>query len=260
MQLSGLDLFFWAIGLIEHALLLHVLWIRRRIPQFPFFTALITADIIRTTALYVVLRFGTRHEYFSTFWSLGIVDVALQLAVVYELGSHVFRPLGAWAPDVQHTAFWLVSGSIAVAAGITWLAAPATRNWRQIVIIRGAFFSSALMSELFVAMVALSVMVGLPWNTHVARIAQGLGAYSILCILIDAGQSLFGVAHNTQTYATLSHIRIAAYLSCVCYWIVTLWRDSPRPRQMPDEMRRQLSALQQRVAYDLHRLGGWRRG
>jgi hypothetical protein len=112
------------------------------------------------------------------------------------------------------------------------------------------------MSEFFVGMVVLAVKAGLPWKTHVARISQGLGVYSIIDVLIEAGHSYFGVGRNTQTYTTLSHIRIAAYLSCVAYWIIMLWRNAPDSRKLSDHMRGQLIQLQTMVDSDLEMIRG----
>jgi hypothetical protein len=259
MHLTGLDLLFWAASFLGHAVLLVVLWIRRRATVFPLFTTLIAANVIRTIALYFVLHYGTKHTYFYTYWSLAIVDSALQLCVVYEMSSHVFRPLGVWAHDVRHGFIWLICGSIAIASGLTWLAAPTTRLWMQAAVIKGSFFSSALMSELFVGMIALSVTVGLPWKTPVARISQGLGIYSMIDVIVEAAHSYFGVGHDTRTYMALSHLRIATYLVCILYWIIMLWRDAPQPRDLPPNMRNQLFTLQRAVEYDLRKLRSWRR-
>ena len=87
MHLTGLDLLFWAAGFGAHLILLAVLLIRRRFKAFPVFTAFILSNIARTVALYFVERVGSRASYFYTFWSLGILDTLLQLAVVYEMYS-----------------------------------------------------------------------------------------------------------------------------------------------------------------------------
>jgi hypothetical protein len=254
MHLTGLDLLFWAAGFGEHLTLFFVLVIRRRVRTFPIFTALIFSNMARTVALYVMSICGTKANYFYLFWSLGILDTVLQLSVVYEMYSLTFRPLGAWARDVRGAFVWLVAMSVAVAAGLTWLAAPHARLWMQVVVIRGNLFSSACMSEFFAGMVVLAVKAGLPWKNHVARISQGLGVYSIIDVLIEAGHSYFGVGRDTQIYATLSHIRIAIYLCCVAYWIVTLWRNAGDSRRLPDQMRGQLIQLQTMVDSDLEKI------
>ncbi len=247
MHLTGLDLLFWVAGLGAHLILVSVLFVRGRFRAFPIFTAFTVANIARTAGLFLVMRYGSNGSYFGTYWSLGILDTLLQLAVVYEMYSLTFRPFGRWAPDVQGELVWLLAGSMAIAAALTWLATPPVRHWMQGVVIKGSFFSSACMSQLFVGMVALSVKAGLPWKSHVARISQGLGIYSIVDVLIEAGHSYFGVAGNIQAYTTLSHVRMGAYLLCVAYWIVMLWRNAPDSRKLPETMRGQLFQLQKIV-------------
>jgi len=254
MQLTGLDLLFWAAGLGAHLILLSVLFIRRRFRVFPIFTAFIFANVGRTVTLYFVRLLGSKADYFYTFWSFGILDTVLQLAVVYEMYSLTFRPLGVWARDLRGAFIGLVAGSIAVATGLTWLAAPQARLWMQIVIIKGTFFSSACMSELFVGMIVLAVKAGLPWKTHVARISQGLGVYSIIDVLIEAGHSYLGLVRDSQAYTTLSQVRMTAYLLCLAYWIVMLWRNAPDSRRLPDNMRGQLVQLQNIVDSDLEKI------
>ena len=114
------------------------------------------------------------------------------------------------------------------------------------------------MAELFLGMSALSVHMGLPWQSPTARIAQGLGVFSILSILVDGLNSFFGVRGGMQTYNLLTHIRIVCYLLCVGYWIAMLARKLPQPREMSEEMRRQLYGLQLKLALDLRVLREWK--
>jgi hypothetical protein len=251
MHLTGLDFFFWAVGFFENLGLLFVLWYRRLTTSFPFFTALAILSVIRTIALYFVLRYGTKDNYFYTYWSLAILDAVLQLGIVYEIASRVFRPVGVWARDVRESFFWLAGLSITVALGLSWLASPPARTWAQSFVTKGTLFAGALMSELFVLMMVLSISARLPWKTHVAKIAQGLGAYSLVSLLIETGHSYFGVGRELRTFVFLSHVRIASYLTCVAYWAVTLWRKEQISREMTEEMRERLFTLQRRVEYDL---------
>jgi hypothetical protein len=254
MHLTGLDFFFWAVSFLENLGLLFVLWYRRLGKSFPFFTALAMLCVIRTIVLYFVLRHGTKQSYFYTYWSLAIVDTMLQLGIVYEIASRVFRPVGVWARDVRGSFIWMLGLSVTVALGLSWLASPPARTWAQSFVTKGTLFAAALISELFVLMMALSISARLPWKTHVAKIAQGLGAYSLASLLIETGHSYFGVGGEVQTFVFLSRIRIAAYLSCVAYWAVMLWREEQPSREMTQEMRERLFTLQRRVAYDLQDL------
>ena len=129
----------------------------------------------------------------------------------------------------------------------------------ETVIVRGTFFSSALMVELFVGLVVLSAGAGLPWKSDAARIAQGFGIYSLISVVYDTLNSWLGWAHQGSTIRLLSEIRITALLGVLAYWIVALWQESPEPREMPDSMRIEIFHLQRQVEYDLGRIRGWRK-
>jgi hypothetical protein len=255
MQLTGLDLLLWLASFVGHVALLLVLLIRRRVRIFPIFTTFIVASIVRTIALFCIRRYGTKAEYFYSYWSLATVDVALQLGIVYEMMRQIFRPLGSWAKDVKSSVIQWASGSAAVAAFLTGFAKPATASWMQTAMIKGNFFTSTLMSELFVGMIVLSVRAGLPWKTHVARICQGWGIYSASQVLVETGHTYFGLKQNDQVYIELSHIRIVIYLACLGYWIVMLWREAPQARNMSNDMRRQVEQLHESADVDLSSLG-----
>ena len=255
MHLTGIDLLFWVAGFVAHIVLLLILWIRHRVATFPFFTILIATYVIRTIVLYFTATAGSKHAYLVAYLSLGSVYLALQLCVVYEMASHVFRPLGSWAPDASVRLAWIVLASIAIGAGLTWLSAiPPAQTLLRTILIRGNFFSAVLMTELFAGMVALSVSIRLPWRTHATRIAQGLGFYSFVCILIEAGHSYLGIDHNVRISADLTYFRMLTYLICAGYWIVSLWLDAPVPNALPKEMEEHLLALQRQVEAYLQRL------
>lgn len=255
MHLTGIDLLFWVAGFVAHVVLLFILWIRHRAATFPFFTILIASYVMRTVVLYFTALAGSKHAYLVAYLSLGSVDLTLQLCVVYEMASHVFRPLGNWAPDARVRLAWIVLASITIGAGLTWLSAiPPAHTLLRTILIRGNFFSAVLMTELFAGMVALSVTIRLPWRTHATRIAQGLGFYSFVCILIEAGHSYLGIDRNVRISADLTYFRMLTYLICAGYWIVMLWLDAPVPNALPKEMEEHLLALQRQVEAYLQRL------
>ena len=258
MELTGLDLFLWAAALFLHIALLLVLWFRSRFGEFPAFTTLIGFSIFRSFALYITLHFGRPFTYFYMYWGMAILDIALQLGVVAEVASQVFRPLGTWTLEVRRSFYLLFAISALVASLLTWLAVPRTKALPEEIVLRGDFFTSALMGEVFIGMSALSVWMGLPWKTHVARISQGLGAYSLVGIVIEGLNNFYGLPAGNQAYTTLSHLRIFAYLSCVAYWIVMLSLKAPAPKELPESIRRQLFLLQARLTQDLQLLRSWK--
>ncbi len=210
--------------------------------------------LCRTIVLYCVLHYATKDGYFYTYWSLIVLDTMLQLCVVYEVASRVFRPLDVWADDVRSSFIWLLGLSLSVALGLTWLASPPARTWMQAFATKGNLFAAALLSELFVAMMALSINAGLPWKTHVAKIAQGLGAYSLISVLIEP---------DTVTSASVESYRLYYVVSCshgcvpgLRYLLDrSIYGREERPGlSMTNEMREEMFTLQTRLEYHLRDL------
>jgi hypothetical protein len=256
MELTSFDRYVWAASFFGHVVLLLVLWRRGRARAFPVFTSFIVFNILRTIALYFIQR-DLPGEYSNAVWAMAVPDEALQFLVLYELVVHVFRPTGVWAPDVGKTFAVVGCASVAVALPLVWLAVPPTATLGRVLVVRGLLFCAALLSELFVGMLALSTTEGLPWKTHVARIAQGLGAFSVVCVVTDSIGNYFG--NEPHAYTVLSHIKNVVYVACEGYWIAMLWQDAPAPRELPESMLAQVYALQRQVEYDLARVRNWRR-
>jgi hypothetical protein len=258
MHLSGLDRFMWAATFFGHILILVVLFARRRAPSFPAFTIYIAENIAKTIVLYFVLNYLPFTAYVRIYRSWGIAGEIIQLFVFYELATHVFCPTRVWARDVQKAFLGMVGTGALVALLLTCLAQPTAHSLIQTFILRSNFFSAALMSELFVSMMVLSSRAGLPWKTHVAKIAQGLGAYSLVSVAKDIVLNYVSLQQHVRLDTALSHLIILTYLACEIFWVVTLWQDAPAPRELPESMREQIYSLQRLVDYDLTRVRSWR--
>jgi len=252
MHLTGMMFFFWAAGLLGHCLLLVVLLLRGRARTFPIFTALIAGNIIKTLALYAIALHASKHTYLVVYFAFAILDFVLQLGVTFELARHLFCPTGTWAPDVRKGFMILAAASFLIALVLASLPVPPEKTLLGTLLDRGNLLSSALQCELFVGMIAFSTIARLPWKTHVARIAQGLGVYELIGILTEAGHNL--TVRNSLSFQILTYVRMSAYLACVAYWIVMLWRDAPRPVELPEDVRKLFFTLKIKVEYDLRKL------
>jgi hypothetical protein len=260
MHLARIDFSLWAAGLVAHVVLLAILIIRSRGRSFPIFTTLISLNVARTIILYlIVLNHGSKHSYLVAYCSLAVIDLLLQLGVVYELASHTFRPSGTWAPDVRRGFIWATGVSVAIATTLTFLPKiPPSHPWILSQLTRVNFFSAMLMSELFVVMIMLSLTVRLSWKPHAAKIAQGFGVYSLACVLIAAARSYPIVMDKAGLLSTLTYLRIVGYLFIVVYWILSLWLDAPAPKELPEKMRSQLMVLHQNLEFSLLKLREWK--
>jgi len=259
MHLSAFDRLFWATGFVGQVILITVLFASGRAKSFPIFTLMVADSLVTTFGMYFVYRYGSRRLTYDTYWIMATVEMLLQLAVVFEIGSHLFAPLGRWAPDAKRSFIRLVGISVLVDVVLTALCSPVKGSLVQTIVERGTFFSSALMTELFVGLVVLSATGGFPWKTHVGRIALGLGAYSFIGMLNDVSTSWLGWTHQASTIRSLHEIRVAAYLITLTYWIVGLWHEAPEPRTLSEPMRAQIFGLNRQLEYDLGRIRGWRK-
>ncbi len=261
MHLSGYDLVEWAVGFAAQLILVAVLFVRRRYLQFPVFTGLIAFECVKHLVLFLVwvtVHHRTVHYYAYANTRLGIVDEVIQLFVFYELASKVFCPTGRWAEDVRRGFRWLIAASAAVAVLLAWLAAPPVNYSIQSFVLRSDFLSAALMSELFIGTLWLSSTAGLPWKTHAARIAQGIGFYSLTCLVLGAVVNYLGFQQGTTVFTAAGEVRSYVWIAALGYWIVTLWQEAPAPRELPDTMLIQIYKLQRLVENDLVRIRNWR--
>jgi hypothetical protein len=260
MHLARIDLSIWAAGLVTHIVLLTILITRSRARTFPIFTTLISMNVARTVILYlIVFNHGSKQSYLVAYCSMAVLDMLLQLGVIYELASHTFRPVGDWAPDVRGGFIWAAGLSVAFATTLTLLPKiPPSHPWILSQLTRANFFSAMLMSELFVGMMVLSITLRLPWKPHAARIAQGFGVYSLGCVLIAAARSYPIITNKAGLLSTLIYLRETSYLFTVIYWIVSLWLDAPAPKELPEKMRSQLVILHQHLEISLLKLRAWK--
>lgn len=249
MHLGVLDQSLWAATFSEDLILTFVLFFRQRARMYSCFTMLIGLDIVRTVILFLIHLFGTKSAYFYVYWTLALVDVILQIAVLYQVAARAFRPAGEWARDILHELVYLIVISSVVAVTLTWLPNPSVLMRLQIVLLKGNFCSALLLSELSVGILVISVRAGLPWTTHAARIIHGFVVYLLCTLSLETARTYFGMAQGSHVYQDLSRVRIVTYILCMAYWIVTLWRDAPPPHEMSDLMRQQLAAIHGAIAY-----------
>jgi len=251
---TPVEILFWRLGLLGHCILLVILLVRHRAKMFKVFTVLIGTNIVRSVALYVVHLHAGRVPYLDTYFSFALVDFSLQIGVVWEIAAKVFRPTGVWAADTRAGTLILLAVFAVVALAIASMPAPPERRLLKDLLDRGNLLSSVLVCELFLGMVALSIQAHLPWKTHAARIAQGLGCYSLIGLLTAGIHNVTGLVRRLPVSHELSVFREATYLVCLVYWIVTLWANGPPPRELPPEMRRFLFEIESSVEYNLAKL------
>jgi hypothetical protein len=256
MSFTALDNLLWAAGFIGHAALLAVLLIRRRWRQFPIFTCVIGFQAFQTVVLYLVSLTGSRHGYAVAYWSGGVIDVSLQLALIFEIARVVLRPTGTWVRDARSS--FITAGAIgaAIALAVCLVIRPLMSSALSIWEVRANLFTALLTCELFMAMLYASNRLGLVWRNHVMGLAQGFTVWAFGAIASDIAHIIFGW---TREFILFDHLLMLLYLGTLVYWTVTFWLPEQSRAPVSEEMREYLVALHSRVQYDLDRVNASRR-
>ncbi|QNI33610.1 hypothetical protein H7849_06635 [Alloacidobacterium dinghuense] len=239
----------WAAGFVEHAGVLLVLIVRKRWRTFPIFTALMGFNALRTIVLVLLWRQGNTHHYWIAYYWASIIDLALQLGIIFELARVVLKPTGTWIRDAGYTFLLCGLAGAAVAAGIAYFIHPISDNTFDVWVERGQLFSAMLTLELFASMLFASTRLGLLGTSHVMRLGQGWAVWAIADLVSEGIYSHFGP--DWHYLGLIDSIRILAYQAVTIYWIVTLWRPEPIRRTLSAEMQAYLDGLHVQLQSDL---------
>jgi hypothetical protein len=213
----------WAAGLFGHVLLLGVLFTRRRVARFPWFTLLIVFYFLRSVGLAATLHFSGHPAHRFALLILDITDVLLQCAVLAELTWIALRPLGGVR---RFTLPLLLLGSGVL---IVMRLAPAGYSSLRMDLVLLHFLLSVLMVEWAIVLAFLLRPLRLSWRTHVAALSFGFGVYSAALLV---GGGYFTIGREMSDYVFFSFFRISVYLLVLLWWALTLWLKEPKPNEV----------------------------
>ncbi len=210
----------WAAGLFGHVLLLGVLFTRRRVSRFPWFTLLIVFYFLRSVGLAATLHFSGHPAHRFALLILDITDVLLQCGMLAQLTWIALRPLGGFR---RFTLPLLLVGSGVL---IVMRLAPAGYSSLRMDLVLLHFLLSVLMVEWAIVLAFLLRPLRLSWRTHVAALSFGFGVYSAALLV---GGGYFTIGREMSDYVFFSFFRISVYLLVLLWWAITLWLKEPKP-------------------------------
>jgi hypothetical protein len=211
----------FAAGLLGHLLLLAVLFKRKRVARFPWFTLLIIFYVVRSVGLVAALRVSGHPAPLFASMIIDLTDVLLQCAVLAELSWNSLQPLGTIRRFT--VPLLLVASGIVI---VNRLAPPGHTTLRTILVLMH-FLLSVLMVEWAIVLAFLLRSLRLSWRSHVAAISFGFGVYSAALL---AGGGYFTTAREMRDYVYFSFFRIIVYLLIVLFWSISLWFAEPGAR------------------------------
>ncbi len=220
--------------------------------QFPALALLTACGLIFSTVLPLVDFSARTKLYTDLYYTDDAFSVGLQLAVVFELMSSVFRPTGTWVAEARrfYTGACVLGGSAAIGASL--LLSPPMVHGSRLIQLQVDTFTGLLTCEAVIAMMLAANHTGLAWRSHVMAIGQGLMFWAFLTVSIeDAGAYLDPQSRSTGIF----YVRTAIYLVTLLYWTVQLWHEEPVRKPISPAMRKYIVALHDQVQYDLGKAG-----
>jgi hypothetical protein len=250
MELTFLDNFLWAASFVGDVVLFIVLLWRRRWRNFPVITGYMFFQIASTAILFVIYKYGTTRLYGWGYWAFAFLDFVFQLSLMFEIARVVLKPTGTWIHDAKW--IFMTLGTIGVAAAIilALIVKPPTSNFPAQLAIRGEFFTSMLICELFLMVMIASNHLGLLWRNHVMGLGQGLSMWALVALIVDGAHCLAPFRY----YTSLEHVRMFSYLAALVYWTTTFWREEPKRRELTPEMQAYLASIHRTVQHDLSKV------
>ncbi len=211
----------WAAGLLGHLLLLTVLFTRKRVGRFPWFTLLIIFYLVRSVGLAAALRVSGHPAPLFASMIIDVTDILLQCAVLIELTWNALEKLGGVR---RFTLPLLLAGSGVL---IVMRLAPSGHSSLRTILVLMHFLLSVLMVEWAIVLAFLLRPLRLSWRSHVAAISFGFGVYSAALL---AGGGYFTTGREMRDYIFFSFLRISVYLLILVFWSVSLWFAEPTSR------------------------------
>ncbi len=244
LNLSLLDALLWAAGFICNAALLSVLIYKRRYGTIPWFTAWISFGIVYTITLFVAFRVGTKHVYAVLYWSGAFLDLLLQLAVVFEIATYVFRRGQCWVEGAKGR-FAIMGVSAPLLAGLlAWQMTPAATSALDSWESRDSLFTTVVICILFSAVMVVSQQVGVSWRDLVLREGYGVIGMAVVAFVTD---TLHAYWRTIEHFSQLENVRMVAYLGTLVYWMVIFWLPERGMTSVDASINKRLEALRREL-------------
>jgi len=247
MKFSTLDNALWAASLIGHVALVLILVWRRKLREFPVFSAFIAFSALRTILLFFVYRFGSNHQYFLAYWITGGANYLFQVGLIVEIARNVLRPTGRWVLEARKSFLIWAAVGLGVAAIMAYELGPSQSKGLELWDTRITVFTALMTSGLFLAMMTAANRLGLRWRSQVYAVGQGLFLWSSIALLGDVAHTALGW---NREFVVLDHVRMFAYLAVVVFWGITFWFPERERAELSPEIRAYLVAAAARLEYD----------
>lgn len=235
MTFSAFSDVLWAVSVAGHLILLLIL-LRRKLRSARVLTGYMAFAPLESLALFLVYRYGNRHEYAVAYSLLGVFSYAFQLSIIYELARDVLRPLNRVLKAKTVVA---CVGLGALGLGMFAVLVSSHLDQRTVMDIwenRVAAFVSLSICSGIVGLFLIMNRFYLSFKRHALVIAQGLFIWHYSLLLEDLVHA--SVGHRFPRWVTATDYCVeVVYLAVLGYWIVALAKPEEKQEPMSEETR-----------------------
>jgi hypothetical protein len=245
MHSLGLDGWLWAASLLGEALVLLVLWRKRLLRTFPLFSAYLALNLVEDPLAWI-LHNGSPSTYFRFYFAVTLLDYALQLLVLLEIGFNVLSPVRRSLP--ARTVSILLAGLMVSVLVAAWLApheTAARMGAIGVVFLRLTVGLAVLRLLVFAVVAGFSQMLGIGWRNHVLQLTTGLAFYGAISLFIQLALSRLNntTAAYESSFRALIQLQSAAYVGTLLFWVWAFSRNDAPRREFTPQMREVLVTI-----------------
>ncbi len=229
-----------------------VMLTRKRWRRFPALFTFALLDLTATVLVSAIVPYNSP-DYIYYYLAFSITSFFAQLLMLYELARDVLRPAGVWNRSALQPLFARAAFGVSIAFAAGLFLPAAHLNPIQAWCMRSDVFTSLMTCGLVTALFSQANNLGLPWRSHAIAVGSGLMVWSLLAASLDGFQAYLDPQRTHD--AVIGYLRVADYILVLGYWSVSLWRNEPARRPISPTLQKYVLALQERVHYDLGKVG-----
>ena len=231
----SIELALWLLGVALEAVVPALLLQRRIARLFPvFFTFCVWNLASDLGGRFVQTHYGYGSiVYFRTYFAVNSVDTLMLLAVLVELTWSVVRPYRSSLS--RKVLIGIAVAIVAVACaiwpftGVAGLHVP--REW--VTPMRIQQTSASLRILYFLALAAMSQVLGIGWRNRELQIATGLGFYSLMSL----GATMLHTHHlSAERFHYIDTLASASYVCSQIYWVVSFTQQEAARQEFTPRM------------------------
>ncbi len=245
MHLSGIDDVLSACSLVGQLLLILVLFARKLVPKFPFFTASFIYSLIGDPLLFWVLDHESRTIYFKSYFAVIVLDYLLQLFILVEITLNVVLRVRRSLPKGALVVFFCVL--CAGAIGAYFLAPVQAGAEATGTLLKVSSVFALLRVGLFVAIAGFAQALGINWRSHVLQIASGLAFYSTISLGLQLSLAHLSASGGPKAFPNAFHAldqaQVLVLLVTIGYWIWAFSRNEAPRKEFTPQMQQVLVTI-----------------